>query len=283
MIQPLLFVYGLFSVCTFLMCSAGNPGSWSDAVNVSKLNNMLKASGWEKLFSRILDEESISTDEGEIDLSDLLNKGEDGNIVTPANNIDKFLKCAGTVNCFYGENLKFINTIYIEVIVGHCMSHESDALKLDCMERYWETIDKYKSLLMKMLKVLNFFHEASKGLLLTVVIDTLEFLVPFYDRENYTKSKYLDENDTIMIDNLKEDNDFFLDKMNCANKMLQDFLVAGCSFEGEDNTSDIIAGLKASLDALLPDQRINSLFQYYDNLLIESEKSFLTELGIDEE
>ncbi|XP_050431414.1 uncharacterized protein LOC126839983 [Adelges cooleyi] len=280
MIQPLLFVYSLLSVCIFLMCSAGKPVSWSHADNVSTLNNILQAKGWKVLVAEALDQELKSIDGKVMDLSDLLNKETDGNIVTPANYTDKLLKSSTAVNCFYCEKLKFMNDIFIEVIGVHCMSLDSDSLKLDCMERFWETMDIHKSWIEKMLVVLNFFHDASKNMGTTTPINALEFLLPHYDRQKYTKSNYLDDNDTVKIDNFRRVYGYFQDHLQCANQILQDFLTARClpSFNDQNEKSKYAIDLE-EMTYHATHQDIDKVFRFYVKCLYVYEKTFSTNLG----
>ncbi|XP_050431429.1 uncharacterized protein LOC126841668 [Adelges cooleyi] len=280
MIQPLLFVYSLFSVCTFLMCSAGNSGLWSGAGNALSLNNILMNKGWKNVVAKALDRELKSINGEKMDVSELLNRGADGKIVTPANYTDKLLKTSTVVSCFFSENLKFMNDLVIDVIGQHCMSLGSDALKLDCMEQFWETMDKNKSWIEKMLFVLNYFHKASKATGTTTVIDVLEFLLPRFDRQQYIKSNYLDDNDTIKIDNLRSDYDFFLEQIKCANKLLQDFLMARClsTFNAENEKSEDAKDLER-MAYLASHDSMNFVFNFYDTNLRTFEKSFFTKLG----
>ncbi|XP_050431443.1 uncharacterized protein LOC126840006 [Adelges cooleyi] len=285
MIQPLLFVYSLFSICPFLMCSAGNSGSWSDADNASTLNDILKAVGWKKLVTNALERELKSINGEGIDVSELLNKGADGNIVTPANYFDKLLKSSAAVNCFYSESIKFINDMFIEIIAGKCMIMGSSTSMLDCMERFWKTMDLNKSLIEKMLLILNFFHKASKGLGTTIVIDALESLLPNYDRQIYNKSNYLDANGTVKMDNFMWDYKYLLDKMNCANKLLWDFLVARClpTCMSGNQKSDHILKIEAGISNLTLHQGIDKVFDFFVKNLIVYDQSFLIKLGFNKE
>ncbi|XP_050431472.1 uncharacterized protein LOC126840028 [Adelges cooleyi] len=282
MIQPLFFVYSLFSGCIFLMCSAGKPVSWSHSDHVSTLNNLLKAEGWRVLVTNTQDQELKSTNGELMDVSDLLNEETDGNIVSLANYTDKLIKSSTTVNCFYGENLKFMNDIFIEVIAGYCMSMGTSASMLDCMERFWETMDISKSWIEKMLKVLNFFHNASKNMGTTKLINALEFLLPHYDRQKYIKSNYLYDNRTVKIDDFKRDYDFFLDQIKCANKILLNFLTARClpAFNAEREKSEDALDLER-MAYHASNQDIDSVFNFYVQNLTVNEKSFSTKLGFD--